>query len=196
MGKVEIKFKINNTGSSKGLENPVSYNLFSIKFFEFVEKTVPSNLLYLIERKSLEEDFRLYSAILNNLNDEQAYNYLEKNIEFNKFVNSQELFFNDNKVLNYLEKMKGLRKCLLNNHDLVKIHEDKDKAFHYYLFEDYLFSSPDYDFITEHIIYNELIEGKSINAVKREIVNLSKYNKIMKYLELPYEDLFDEKDFE
>ena len=173
-------------------------NLFSIDLFDVMEETIPSNIPNLIHERSLEEDFEVYSSVLDGLSDEQAFNYLERNIEINEII-SNESFISDMQILNYLEMMKDLRRNILDNHDLVKIHEEEDKsAFHYFLLEEYLFSSPDYDLITEHIIYTELIDGKSVKAVKEEINNLSKFNKIMKFIGLdvnPDEELFDDKNF-
>lgn len=172
-------------------------NLFSIDLFDVMEETIPSNIPNLIDERSLEEDFEVYSSVLDGLSDEQAFNYLERNIEINEIISNESL--SDMQILNYLGMMKELRRNILDNHDLVKIQEEEDKsAFHYFLFEEYLFSSPDYDFITENIIYNELIDGKPVKAVKEEINNLSKFNKIRKFIGLdvnPDEELFDDKNF-
>lgn len=171
-------------------------NLFSIDLFNIMESTIPSNITELINGRSLEEDFRVYSSVLDGLSDEQAFNYLERNIEINEIFNSNECFIEDINVLNYLEKMKSIRRNILENHDLLKIHEEEDEsAFHYYLLEEYLFSSQEYDFLSEQIIYNELIDGKPLKAVKEEINSLSKFNKIRKFIGLaidPNENDFDE----
>ena len=171
-------------------------NVFSIDLFNIMEETIPSNIPELINGRSLEEDFRVYSSVLDGLSDEQAFNYLERNIEINEIFNSNECFIEDINVLNYLEKMKSIRRNILENHDLLKIHEEEDEsAFHYFLLEEYLFSSPEYDFLSEQIIYNELIDGKPLKAVKEEINSLSKFNKIRKFIGLaidPNENDFDE----
>ena len=154
-------------------------NVFSIDLFNIMESTIPSNIPELINGRSLEEDFRVYSSVLDGLSDEQAFNYLERNIEINEIFNSNECFIEDIHVLNYLEKMKSIRRNILENHDLLKIHEEEDEsAFHYYLLEEYLFSSPEY--------------------VKKEINSLSKFNKIRKFIGLaidPNEKDFDESNF-
>ena len=192
MAENKIKLK------DEGLSSIMASNVFNIDLSIVMEDVIP-NISNLINERSLEEDYIAYSSILDSLNDEQAFNYLEKNIELNEIINSNESFSKDTEVLNYLDKMKNLRRNILNNHDLIKIHEEEDEsAFHYYLLNEYLFSSLEYDFIMEHIIYTELIDGKPINAVKEEINNLSNFNKIWKFIGLaidPDEDLFDEEDF-